>query len=271
MSGNQIERENRELAASLGTLAERRRRNQKEHPSSKNLNAYQSCQLSESQADEIRDHLEVCPECAGKLLEKEVSSDAEQCAEALLSQEQIDADFYELRDRLVAEGALTDQLEDPPKVARGPSTLTWALAASLFFCFIGMSSWVWLLRQDLDVYSGPLANFRIIDLVPIGEGIERSTRGPDTPTFPVDAPCVVLILNLSDACDYTEYEVEIHKVGKPEEKTVIRNLNRSEEGNFTLEIRRNAFPAGDYHLILHGGIEGKREILAEYLTEISYE
>jgi hypothetical protein len=262
-----------EFVEAIRILAEDKRRGLVAHPLPERLAEYRAGHLDEYEAEDIREHIALCPECTQTLLEMAGADEAGLNAEAHISEEDLKADIESLSARLAEPEIPSEQpaarwknLEPERRL-----TIAWALAATFLACSVGLSMLVWSLKQDNDRAIEPRVNVNIIDLVPIGEWVDRSTRGPEAPAFPKSAPSVILILNLTDQSQLPAYEVEIASADPSRvEQRIIRGLERSEEGNFTLEIIRDMLPPGNYRLTLVG-VDGKlRKTLAEYKTEIEY-
>lgn len=162
-----MDSERPDLRTSLKALAARDRRTLTAHLEPEQLLAYRAGELPEGEVEALRDHLALCPECAELLLDlDDFTPDASPVSKAAISDQEIEAAWIALRDRLAREGQLplaktrsgTATRPDPREAAAPPKRplpfvpparrrspgLAYALAASLAAC-LGLSVWVGVL------------------------------------------------------------------------------------------------------------------------------
>lgn len=115
----------------------------------------------------------------------------------------------------------------------------------------------------------PQANVPIIDLNPQDAG--RGGQNPKAATVQLspDTDLFTLILNLSGEDASRNYSLEVTDRNN---RTIwtTRDLRKSPYNNFTVALRRRAFPAGEYRLRIYGLRDGRRQLIEEYAIRISY-
>ena len=234
------------------------------HPSSEELAAYHDDQLSSEREEEIRQHLVHCDDCAAIVLQ--LAADSESPAEPgdEVSDFEVAAAWRRQRVRLLEHGALPGA-----EVARTPPALrrAWATAASLAFLTLASSLWIANLRQTVQELRTPQINPPVVNLEPLG-----SVRDPASPVPVVELSAGAsrgwLILNLTEDSDYSSYRVEF--VTSDGRTVWVRDgLQKSEAGNFRLELTKEILPPADYRIGLAGLSEGRYEPVAEYSLRIS--
>jgi len=161
-----MDSERPDLRTSLKALAAHDRRTLTAHLEPEQLLAYRAGELPEGEVEALRDHLALCPECAELLLDlDDFTPDASPVSKAAISDQEIEAAWIALRDRLAREGqppaktpSGTATRPDPREAAAPPKRplpfapparrrspgLAYALAASLAAC-LGLSVWVGVL------------------------------------------------------------------------------------------------------------------------------
>jgi anti-sigma factor RsiW len=115
----------------------------------------------------------------------------------------------------------------------------------------------------------PDVNVSIIDLNPqdVGRGVQNQTA--TTIQLPQDTDLFTLILNLRGEDSSSGYSLEVTDRNN---RTIWigRDLRKSPYNNFTVAMRRRAFPAGEYRLKIYGLRDGRRELIEEYAIHLIY-
>lgn len=235
-----------------------------EHPDAETLAAYHARELPEEEEHRIQDHLLVCRECAGLLLDLEGLGNPGFGREIDLPAGTEEALWNRLRQEIPKQEAIPFQ----PRSRTAPPPWMSALAAALLLAVIGLSAWVASLRRTVDELSRPEVNAPVLDLVPHGIGPRDEGAAPGA-EVPAGARMFTLILNPSRRGDFQDYEAEIAPAGG-EMAWRNRGLRPNDYGSFSLTLLRRAFEAGDHRLRLFGiGREGERELLGEYRLRIA--
>lgn len=248
--------------------AEEARRRLGTHPTPDELLAYQEGKLAAEDQERMQDHLALCRDCARVVLDLESFPDVEPVRE---EQRVTDWQVAAAWRRLAAQEGISPPARSSPR--RSWSMLfspgfAYAMAASILMAALGLGSWVIQLRGQIDDLSRPRVNVFLSDLVPQSSELERGVG--DRIRVPAWTERVLLLLNLADLRSFPEYLVEISgREGR--ELWSNRELRRSPDGNFTLEVHRRFLPAGEYRIALYG-LEGEaRTPMATYAMEIEYE
>jgi hypothetical protein len=155
------------LNEALRLLAESERRSLGEHPTPEELAAYRNRELTEPEADRIRDHLALCHDCADLLLDLANFGHLEPPAGvAPASEEEVDRAWESLRSRIAeSEAEAPKQLDrsapvvqlravPPPAEPRRRNWQAWALAAMLILT-LGLGG-VWRLSHRPIAEIGPV-------------------------------------------------------------------------------------------------------------------
>jgi hypothetical protein len=253
-----------EVSEAIRAFAAEERKGRTPHVLPEDLLAYQEGQLSEEESEAIRDHLEVCPECAGLVLDLARFPEIEPAAAAAgLSEEQR---WEALRARLEEEGDLgpaSPQGRETPLQRSRP--LSGLLAAGLAAACLGLALWVLVLQQRLAELSRPAGRIAVSSLVPRETGAERAPEGIEPTAVPAWADRVLLILNLFEPRSYSAYQVEIFDAPDGGEKVwSSRDLHRAADGSFAFEVPRAFLPAGSYRIELSGLAGSRIDPLAVY-------
>jgi hypothetical protein len=117
--------------------------------------------------------------------------------------------------------------------------------------------------------SAPEANVPLIDLNPRDAG--RGDQSPKVAAvqLPPNTDLFTLILNLSGDDASRSYSLEVTDRNN---RTVwiARDLRKSPYNNFTVAMRRRAFPAGEYRLKIYGMRDGRRALIEQYAIRVMY-
>jgi hypothetical protein len=201
------------LNDALRRLAEHERRSLGDHPTPEELVAYRNGELTEPEAEQIRDHLALCHDCADLLLDlADFGHLAPPEGIAPASPEEVDRAWASLQGR-IAEAAVPSTPERTAPVVQlhvvspyaEPSRQdwrTWALAASVILA-VGLGAWNLSLQQRVREGLAPRAGGPVVDLK------NETTRGADK-TAEISAKAGgYLALDPTDQVQGEEYEAEI--------------------------------------------------------------
>ena len=263
----------REILEAVRTFAAQARQERGPHPPPEDLLAYHEGWLTEPESESIRHHLVACPRCAGLVLDLARFPEIEPSAPAhQLSDADIQQRLQAFRTRLRESGELAP---DPVEGAQGaldrPTRRrehSWprAWTVSLLAATLGLAVWGVTLRQRLVELSQPAVRVAVSDLEPQAIIGDRAATAPESTEVPAWAERTLLILNLFEPRSYSSYQVEIFRqdaAGGPRVWS-SRELRRSPNGSFVLEIPRSFLPAGSYRIELSGIDGGRRHRLAIY-------
>lgn len=233
------------------------------HPAPELLFEYQEGLLTPVQAEEVQDHLALCPDCARMVLELAGTvPPAVPAATARLSEREMAEVWPGLRERLPLPAASSPARRRPLERVALP------LAASFLAATVGLSIWAASLLQDRQRLARPQANVAIVNLAPQGEGMlrEKARRGE---IVPQGAEEVLLVLNLADLRRFPAYRAEILTAADGRLLWAGDDLERSARGNFTLRLPLSFIPPGRYRIRLFGLDGGRREPLADYEIDLT--
>jgi hypothetical protein len=117
--------------------------------------------------------------------------------------------------------------------------------------------------------SAPDVNVPIIDVNPQDARRGEQNQKAATIQLPQDTDLFTLVLNLSGEDSSRGYSLE---VTNPNNRTIwiSRDLRKSPYNNFTVAMRRRAFPAGEYRLKIYGLRDSRRELIEEYAIRLMY-
>lgn len=236
-----------------------------EHPDADTLAAYQARELSPAAEQRVQDHLLLCRECAGLLLDLEALDDPDFAREIEVPEGTGEALWNGLRQEIRKEAAPAAAVVPFP--SRRVPPWTSSLAAALLVAVIGLSVWVATLRRTVGELSRPEVNATVLDLVPRGIGQREGGNGAAA-VIPSGSRIFTLILSPARRGDFQDYEAEIARVGG-EVVWRGRGLRPNDYGSFSLTLPRRALGAGEHRLRLFGVRNGRREALGEYALRLA--
>ena len=255
------------LADGLNALAEELRG---DHPTPEELMAYHSGELSEAVSLRVKRHLVWCSQCTETVLDLAKYPKVElRNADLHRTREAEEADWQRLQQRLQEESAASSGA--PATWSRGPRRdrlLLRALAATLIFAVLGLSTWVLQLQRRVAELTAPRANVFVSDLEAVGQAMTRFP-GQDVIEVPPGMDRLVLLLSFTGFDPFEAYELEIRDAAGSR-LWQHRGLSRTPEGSFSVEFSSQKLPSGSYEFRLFGvrGTEVTR--LAIYRTSIEY-
>ncbi|HEY4596160.1 MAG TPA: zf-HC2 domain-containing protein, partial [Thermoanaerobaculia bacterium] len=240
-----------------------------EHPDAETLVAYHARELPAAAEQRLQDHLLLCRECAGLLLDLERLDDPGFGSEIEIPEGTGEALWNGLRQEIRKEPApaVAAVIPFPSRRTLSPPPWMSALAAALLVAVIGLSAWVASLRRTVEGLSRPEVNAAVLDLVPGGVGQREGGSAPAA-VVPSGSRLFTLILSPGQGGDFQDYAAEI---GRPGGAVAWRGrgLRPNAYGSFSLTLSRRAFAAGEHRLHLFGIRNGGREVLGEYAFQIA--
>jgi len=234
-----------------------------QHPPPEQIVAYQERRISPQEADEVRAHLAVCPDCTAQLLELAALFDPEDDPGSEISRADLDSAWQ--RQRLFPEAAPVVPLSRRP--AAQPSRQAWmapallGLAAALL-AVVALVQW-----QTIARLRQPQVNPPLVNLAPVGSVRQEAGPVPEL-RLPADADARVwVILNPVAELNASSYDME---VVAPDGLTVFRleDLQSSEAANFRLEIPASVLQEGEHRILLTGKKAGRRQALGEFKLRV---
>ncbi|MEA2690970.1 MAG: hypothetical protein QOJ16_357 [Acidobacteriota bacterium] len=243
-----------------------------EHPSPETLVAYHEDRLVGEERERLRDHLALCADCAQLLLDLAVFPEVEVLA-GLRSPTEGDVDeaWQAMQARLgrekraVATPAPAGVVR-PPRSRPRPAYVPWALAAS-WLLVAGLGLWVFELRREYARLAEPAVNVAVAELSVEGEQVRGGERG--SVRVSSIAGRTLFDADAAGLPRHSGYEVEILSgPGTGHALWTGRELKRSRDDHFTLDLPPGFLSAGPYRLRLFGVDDGHREKLADYPFEI---
>ena len=260
--------EDRDLRASaFSDLVERSGLNAGPHPPPEILLEYQDRLLGDSEAAAVQDHLALCPECTRMVLELSEAVPPELPAGvAPLSDKRMAEIWPEIRLGLPQQATEIQVESQRRRRAVSLAVLPWA-ASILLAATLGASYWGWSLLRDNRRLAEPRVNVVVEDLAPMGQSDIRGDANLLKPVSP-SSEAVLLVLNGADLRPFPAYGAEIREDGQKQILWSSDQLQRSSRGNFTVQLSR-PFPGTGHYQIRLLGIDGhRRELLAEYETDL---
>jgi hypothetical protein len=244
------------------------------HPSPALLLAYHADELSETEADSVREHVVECDECLEAVL------DMASCEEELASGGEVEgapeekwAEFQAMLG--AAPDAPSPVMVPPPEPAtaepptiprvRPPAGSTpwphqWALAAMMLLS-LGLTAFFAHQRGRLQESRTPRANPLIVSLVSEQDPEFRDASSEAVPASSSLSDLTV-VLTPPDAPAFPEYRVLVFSAGSHEPLHAVDGLEPQEGG--VIQVFLPALPVAGYRLDLFGLEEGKEELLGTY-------
>ncbi|MCP4663405.1 MAG: hypothetical protein GY856_49070 [bacterium] len=237
-------------------------------PDAGQLAAYHRGKLSAAAAERIQDHLQVCPESRGLLLDLERLANGELGAGRSVSELEMTAVWKGLRSRIAAhDDARVLPFSRRRCGPRAAPALAWlqVAAASFALATLGLSGWVFTLNQRIAVMAHPHLHSVVRDLTP------ATARGEEDVTVITLAPddrLLILLLNLNPRADKPEECVVelLRSDGEP----VLSEQGRCryELNTLPLTLARELLTAGEYRIRIHRTGEPRGQPVAEFALRI---
>jgi hypothetical protein len=257
------------LKAAIAEEAAELRSSAEDHPGPDQLLAYQNGELTAADRDHVQEHLAFCPDCARAVLDLTDFPEVAPAGEVSdVSEHQVMAEWRRYRTTTDVTG-IESRVSPARRFSFLSPHLAYGLAAGFLVAAIGLSLWVVTLNQQVEDLSHPRVNVHIGDLMALEAGIERHGEAVNQIVVPGGSEHVLLLLNLVDFRSYTSYLVTIaddrHEVWRSAE------VNRTTDGNFTIEVSRSQLPTGHYQVTVFGVENGSETELATYVMDIAYQ
>lgn len=259
----------------LRAQAGKARRELRDHPAPERLAAYRAGELSAEEAEGVRDHLALCPECAQLLLDLVAFEEHEPAEEpAGLASGDVEAAWQRLRPKLEREGpsppvAAPERFRPAEKPDPAYAAVDWrrrlrnayALAAALFLGVVGLAVWGVSQKRQLEQMAAP--QLGRIAHHSLDEDQIRSGGEEEADLRFSQRDKVAISLDAPPAAYYHQYEAEIlDAAGKS------RFKDRTSEDRVDLHFFGSFFEPGTYTIRLYGIQGGGRVPLGEIRFEI---
>jgi hypothetical protein len=216
--------------------------------------------------EQVQDHLALCRDCSGLLLDLAAFPDLEPPAGVpALSDEEVAAALRRLQPRLETTGGKVVPFR--PESAPGPAPVSryaYVLAAAMAFLIVGLFWRVVSLNRTVQNLSAPRFDVALVDLVPSTE-VSRA-GGVEEKVVPRGGERFFLLLNLREEPSQSSFEADLL-----DSKGALLWKGRAEGGpktSFTLDMPRRLTPPGSYRVDLYGVEGGERTKLADFLFEV---
>lgn len=249
---------------SLRAHFQKERQSSERHPSPERIAAYHEHRLGPEEAEEIREHLAFCPDCAAELLAFASLLDGDEESNPEVPRGELNAAWGRQKARLFLNppAVLAERRKSPIS-----SRWAWATAASMGLAAALLAFVVVDQRRTIEQLARPQANPPLVNLVPAGS-VRQGLPEVAELRLPADAERAWVTLNPAAELDLPSYDVE---VVAPKGEVVLRfeDLRSSEAANFRLEIPRAVVAApGDYKILLLGKQEGQRQVVEEFALRV---
>jgi hypothetical protein len=217
------------------------------------LVAYTNDQLSEAEAERVRDHLVGCPQSRA-LLRELVHFPETQEGMAIPDEVELEGAWRKVRSRI-----------SPPEAPRVAAKTTWiAVAAGLALACVGLGIWGTAQQRTVRELSRPVANVVIEDLYPIGDPLrQRETAGLPALELGETTRELVLVLHSIEARPGLRA-----RLYRPKGRELWNSpaLEVEPEGTVVLAIPSGSLSPGAYSIALSDDSPGERPQL--YAFEI---
>lgn len=244
-------------AAIREALAEERAVLPGEHPDPEVLLAYHEGELSEAEAERVREHLVECDACTDVILDFAAFPDLEPPAEEdRLTPAELRHDREALEARIGSGGR---SWWSRAEYAALPAAAVFLLAA------LGLGIWGWQLRGNVVELEATVAELRApesVELVTISDP-DEVTRGGEPIVLQLDAEGLVVLSLPWSGDGFSRYSIDL---GAADDELSLRELEVEEQvlGGFAVKLSRDLFEPGENVLELYGHREGERVLLARY-------
>lgn len=249
------------IEAALRAVAERQRRGLGPHVETDELLDYHAGTLSEEAAERVRDHLTLCPECAGRLLDLEAFHDA---APAGAPDAEAEAAWRELAPRLGRGSEKAPVVHLPRRT--GSPTLPWVIAAALLLALLGAGFRLANLQRQVGELKMPHADAVIAHLDPVGD----ATRGTEKPPLASSShPITVVLGPPPEGWHAAVFELEIRGDAADGPPLWTSRAEPNDRRDLVVALAPGSFRPGTYRLLAYGLTDGKRLPPVEYEIVLS--
>lgn len=270
----------------IQALAAEERPDDEMHPDVEDLLAYRDRILPEDQRESLQEHLALCHECTGLILDYENFLAPDSQSDPCLGAEQIAADRHALEKRLGRrEDGFGELLEfrnsTLPTRATAPRQSTvpamyFQLVAALLVATVGLTSWVVVLYQRLAELDGPRTNISVHTLLGTDAQPMRGLASANNLPSSTADEGVMLILASGRLTTDSAFRLELlgleKNAGEKEALWSYDGLRRDPEGRFTLTIPSRYLNAGGDYVIRIYVLDGEgEELFEEYVFRLASE
>lgn len=258
------------MAAVVRELAASARRAAGPPPSPDQLADYAAGELSDEEAERIRDHLTWDRDSRRLVQDLASFPDIEPPSEEYrISDRQLQEDWRMLAAQVGLEESGDRPSKGPPsegaaRVLPFRAPRSWlrvveALAACFLLACLGLSFWVSELRREL---AAPRTRVHTVQLIPVTEPIRDEAPEPTAAISP-SADGVVWVLELAEPTPYPEHSLDVIDA-QGELIQSLRHVESNSERFFVVTVPPDFLPAGSYRLRLFGTDGDRRNLVAEY-------
>lgn len=244
------------IEPALRALAERQHRDLGPHPETDKLIAYYEESLPNDSMERVRDHLTLCPECAGRLLDLDGFHDHEASPDDTPDAEAETA-WRELAPRLREEEPKASLVRFPEKVP--PPVLPWALAAALLLALLGAGARMANLQHQVGDLQKPQAEAVVAHLKPVDDST-RSAEGPP----PAFSRSITVVLVPPPRGWQSAVDVEMREAGASGPPLWASPVKPDDKGDLIVTLPPRSVRPGTYRLCAYGFADGKRLPPVEY-------
>lgn len=248
---------------SLRAHFQKERQSSEQHPSPERIAAYHEHRLGPEEAEEVREHLAACPDCAAQLLALASLFDGDEESGPEMSRAELDAAWERQRARLFpSPPAVLAERRKPPVSSRW----AWATAATMGLAAALLTVVVIDQRKALEQLARPQANPPLVNLVPVGS-VRQGVEDVPELRFPEEGEWAWVILSPPELGS-PSYDVEVF--GPNGERILLfESLRGSEADNFRIALPPSVLAApGEYRILLFGKKEGQRQDPEEFAFRV---
>jgi hypothetical protein len=245
------------IEAALRAVAERQRRELGAHLEIDELVAYHQGTLPEESAERARDHLSLCPECAGRLLDLDSFYDT---SPAGVPDAAAEAAWRELAPRL---GKAEQKAPVVPLPRRtGSPILPWAVAAALLLAVLGAGARMANLQREMGEYKKPHTDAVVARILPVDDPT-RGTEKP-LPSYASSRFITALLVPPPEGWHSAAFDLEIRDAAADGPPLWRSRAEPDDQRDLVVALPSGSLRPGTYRLLAYGLAAGKRLSPVEY-------